>query len=211
MDGAIPELLLACLSKQGHLQRLLKMTFHSLTNQCSFSYQTFCSWPCRWKGGKRQLENGSISLFVFARDIYLTLYQIFSMLFAVLRAPVRFFDTSPTGRILNRFSMDVDSMDERLPRDLLDVLRSVVFTCIAIVLVSLLNFWVAIPAVPIVILVGLLCHYFLRTSRETKRLSLITASPVFSHFVETIQGIETIRSHNKEEDFFTLLCRWASD
>ena len=120
------------------------------------------------------------------------------MLFAVFKVPVRFFDTSPTGRILNRFSMDVDNMDERLPRDLLDVLRNVVFTCIAVVLVSLLNFWVALPALPVVILVCLLCRYFLRTSRETKRLSLITASPVFSHFVETMQGIETIRAHDKE-------------
>lgn len=129
------------------------------------------------------------------------------MLHSVLRAPVRFFDTSPTGRILNRFSSDVDCMDERLPRDLLDVLQRLVFTGIAIVLVCFINFWVVIPAVPVVVLLFFLCRYYLRTSRETKRLSLITASPVFSHYVETVQGIETIRSHNKQEDFFRLLCR----
>ena len=131
------------------------------------------------------------------------------MLHAVLRAPVRFFDTSPTGRILNRFSSDVDCMDERLPRDLLDVLQRLIFTVIAILLVSLVNYWVAIPAVPVVGLIFLLCRYYLRTSRETKRLSIITASPVFSHYVETIQGIETIRSYKKEKDFFTQLCRYA--
>lgn len=129
------------------------------------------------------------------------------MLYAVLRAPVRFFDTSPTGRILNRFSSDVDCMDERLPRDLLDVLQRLVFTGIAIVLVCFVNFWVIIPAVPALVLLYFLCWYYLRTSRETKRLSLITASPVFSHYVETVQGIETIRSHQKEENFFRLLCR----
>lgn len=132
---------------------------------------------------------------------------VYSMLFAVLRAPVRFFDTSPTGRILNRFSSDVDCMDERLPRDLLDVLQRLVFTSIAIVLVCFVNFWVIIPAVPVVVMLYFLCWYYLRTSRETKRLSIITASPVFSHYVETVQGIETIRSHHKEGDFFRLLCR----
>ncbi|XP_078359498.1 ATP-binding cassette sub-family C member 4-like [Oculina patagonica] len=130
-----------------------------------------------------------------------------SMLHAVLRAPVRFFDTSPTGRILNRFSSDVDCMDERLPRDLLDVLQRLVFTGIAIVLVCFVNFWVIIPAVPVVFLLYFLCWYYLRTSRETKRLSIITASPVFCHYVETVQGIETIRSHHKQEDFFKVLCR----
>lgn len=124
---------------------------------------------------------------------------------------MRFFDTSPTGRILNRFSSDVDCMDERLPRDLLDVLQRLVFTAIAIILVSLVNYWVAIPAVPVVVLICLLCRYYLRTSRETKRLSLITASPVFSHYVETIQGIETIRAYNKEKDFFRQLCRLAKE
>lgn len=131
------------------------------------------------------------------------------MLHSVLRAPVRFYDTSPTGRILNRFSTDVDCMDERLPRDLLDVLQRLVFTIIAILLVSLVNYWVAIPALPVVVMICLLCRYYLRTSRETKRLSVITASPVFSHYVETIQGIETIRAHNKEEDFFKQLCRFV--
>lgn len=133
------------------------------------------------------------------------------MLNAVLRAPVRFFDTSPTGRILNRFSSDVDCMDERLPRDLLDVLQRLVFTGVAIVLVSLVNYWVAIPALAVVALISLLCRYYLRTSRETKRLSLITASPVFSHYVETIQGIETIRAYKKETEFYRQLCRFAED
>lgn len=129
------------------------------------------------------------------------------MLYAVLRAPVRFFDTSPTGRILNRFSTDVDCMDEQLPRDLLEVLQRLIFTGIAIALVCFVNFWVVIPAVPVLVLLCYLCQYFLQTSRETKRLSLITASPVLSHYVETVQGIETIRSHHKEKEFFRLLCR----
>lgn len=159
----------------------------------------------------------------FVLDLFVTLHGLilllsvelnqdhhyYRMLHAVLRAPVRFFDTSPTGRILNRFSSDVDCMDERLPRDLLDVFQRLIFTVIAILLVSLVNYWVAIPAVPVVGLIFLLCRYYLRTSRETKRLSLITASPVFSHYVETIQGIETIRSYKKEKDFFTQLCRCA--
>ena len=131
------------------------------------------------------------------------------MLRAILRAPLRFFDTNPTGRILNRFSSDVDCMDERLPRDLLDVLQRLIFTAVAVILVSMVNRWIFIPAVPMVGLIFFLSRYYLRTSRETKRLSLITASPVLSHYVETIQGIETIRTYKKEVDFFSLLCRWV--
>ena len=125
----------------------------------------------------------------------------------MLKAPVRFFDTSPTGRILNRFSSDVDCLDDKVQRCLLEVLQKLVFTSFAILVVSFENVWVIIPAVPVVVVICLFCRYYLRTSRETKRLSLVTASPVFSHYVETIQGIETIRAFNKERDFFALLCR----
>ena len=71
------------------------------------------------------------------------------MLQAVLKAPVFFFDTNPSGRILNRFSRDIGLMDELLPDVFVDSTQLILFCVGSVVLLSVLNPWV---------LVGATCH-----------------------------------------------------
>ena len=54
---------------------------------------------------------------------------------------------------------------------------------------------------PILLASGLFTRYYLKTSRELKRLESICRSPVFSHFSETMDGLDTIRTRGMEEEF----------
>jgi ABC-type multidrug transport system fused ATPase/permease subunit len=112
----------------------------------------------------------------------------------VLRAPTVFFDTTPVGRILNRFSKDQDALDEDLPYALLSFLN-----CILQVLGVV---WVTSTVTPIMLLVllpiGLLYYrlsrYYLSTSRELKRLEAMSKSPLLARMGETVAGIPVIRA-----------------
>ena len=123
------------------------------------------------------------------------------MTLAILKAPMLFFDTNPLGRILNRFSKDVGSMDEILPTCFLSAIEYVLFTISAIILPSLLNPWILLVVAPLVISCIYIVKYYLISTRELKRLESIYRSPVFSHISETLKGLDSIRSRRRQEDF----------
>ena len=123
------------------------------------------------------------------------------MTLAILKAPVLFFDTNPVGRILNRFSKDVGCMDENLPTFFLTSIQLVLFTIATTLLPALLNPWLFLAVVPAVISFVYIVKYYLKSSRELKRLESICRSPVFSHISETLNGLDTIRSRKRQKDF----------
>ncbi|KAL9971712.1 hypothetical protein ACROYT_G017914 [Oculina patagonica] len=128
-----------------------------------------------------------------------------SMLSAVLKATVLFFDTNPVGRVLNRFSRDIGIMDELLPDVFLDAVQIILFCIGAIVFPSILNPWVILPATPLMIIFILIGRYYLTTSRDLRRLEGINRSPVLSHFSDTLMGVVTIRAYKREDDFLKAL------
>ena len=132
-----------------------------------------------------------------------------SMLTAVLRAPVLFFDTNPVGRILNRFSRDIGIMDEILPYAFLDALLNSLYASGSLVLPSTLNPWVTIPAIASVVVFLLIARYYLRSARDLKQMEAVNRSPVLSHFSETLEGLVHIRAFKKENRFLEALYRYA--
>ena len=130
------------------------------------------------------------------------------MVAAILQAPVLFFDSNPVGRIMNRFSKDVGCMDEVIPRKFLSAVQLVLLMFTTVLLPSVINPWLLFAVVPIAVLAGLISRYYLKTSRELQRLESISRSPVYSHFSETLDGLETIRTRKREEDFVEEFCRY---
>ena len=124
-----------------------------------------------------------------------------NMVIAVLRAPVLFFDSNPLGRILNRFSEDIGCMDEILPQKfLLSIQLSLLFlTTITLPIVA--NPWLLIVFLPVAVLVGFITRYYLKTSRDLKRLEVASRSPVLSHLAETMNGVDTIRTRSRQRAF----------
>lgn len=93
-----------------------------------------------------------------------------NMFNSISRATMRFFNTNPSGRILNRFSKDMGAIDELLPAALIDCLQIGLSLLGIIVVVSVVNPWLLIPTSAIGVLFYLLRIFYLRTSRNIKRL-----------------------------------------
>ncbi|KAI9661444.1 MAG: hypothetical protein M1829_006275 [Trizodia sp. TS-e1964] len=132
------------------------------------------------------------------------------MAFAIFRSPMSFFDTTPAGRILNRFSGDIYRIDENLARTF-----NMLFVMCGRSLFTLGVISMGTPAFIILILPlgGLYFYiqrYYLRTSRELKRLDSISRSPIYAHFQETLGGITSIRAY-KQQRRFTKENEWRVD
>ncbi|XP_058970255.2 ATP-binding cassette sub-family C member 4-like [Pocillopora verrucosa] len=123
------------------------------------------------------------------------------MVMALLKAPVLFFDSNPVGRILNRFSKDVGSMDELLPLQFLSTIQLVLLLLSSVIVPSATNPWVLFVTVPVTAMILYIARFYLKSSRELKRLESICRSPIFSHISETLDGLDTIRTRGRQRDF----------
>ena len=131
------------------------------------------------------------------------------MVVAVLRAPVLFFDSNPVGRIMNRFSKDVGCMDEVLPKTFLKSIQFLLMLFTSVLVPSVTNPWLLFVVIPMTVLAALISRYYLKTSRDLKRLESICRSPVFSHISETLDGLETIRTRGSQENFVDRFYRYV--
>ena len=112
-----------------------------------------------------------------------------------------FFDTTPLGRILNRFSKDIDIADNTLP----DKIRGTQSKLVDI-LGALIIILSTMPIFVFVIAIALVAYYFLMrfyvsTTRQTKRLQSVTMSPIYAHFSESMTGASTINAFSRGKDF----------
>ena len=131
------------------------------------------------------------------------------MVVALLQAPVLFFDSNPAGRILNRFSKDVGCMDELLPQRFLFSIQLVLLLFTSVIVPSVANPWLLFAIIPLTVLVFYISNYYLKTSRELKRLESICRSPVFSHISETLNGLDTIRTRRRQREFLDQFNRYV--
>lgn len=116
------------------------------------------------------------------------------LLDSVLKMTVTFFDTTPLGRVLNRFSSDIYSIDDSLPF-VLNILLANVFGLLGMLVVMSYGLpWVLLPLVPLGVLYYQTQRFYRHSSRELKRLCSLTLSPVYSHFSETLSGLTTVRA-----------------
>ena len=115
-----------------------------------------------------------------------------AMVVGVLQAPMSFFDTTPLGRVVNRFSKDVYTLDEQLPVTLYSWLSCGVAVLVAIAAVALVVPWFLAACLPMGWGYYQIMVLYIPTSRELQRLESVTRSPVFSHFGETLEGASTV-------------------
>ncbi|XP_071815996.1 ATP-binding cassette sub-family C member 9-like isoform X3 [Apostichopus japonicus] len=124
-----------------------------------------------------------------------------AMLYCVIHAPLRFFDTTPVGRILNRFSSDTQVIDQKLGQTVMFFITTT-SECIAAIVVNVLITWyILIGIIPLFLAYISALAFFITTSRELQRLESISRSPVFAHFSESLGGLTTIRAFNVQETF----------
>ncbi|WWC90534.1 uncharacterized protein L201_005470 [Kwoniella dendrophila CBS 6074] len=120
----------------------------------------------------------------------------------VMFAPQSFFDTTPLGRIMNRFSKDTDTIDNTLSdamRMAIGTLGNIVGATIVLAIVEP-YFLIAMGVVSLLYVHN--AAFYRRSSREFKRIDSILRSSLYSHFSESLSGVATIRSYGEQERFF---------
>jgi ABC-type multidrug transport system fused ATPase/permease subunit len=123
------------------------------------------------------------------------------MVRSILYSPVRFFEITPIGRILNRFSKDIASIDNSVLFAIMAFVFQVFLAAMIISIIASVSvlFLICIPFVAIVYI--FISQIYLMTSRELKRIESTQRSPIYAHFSETLNGISTIRAFNAQMRF----------
>ena len=123
------------------------------------------------------------------------------LLAGVMRSPMSFFDTTPNGRIVNRFSSDVNTIDQTIPNEVNDFLWSVCDVVAVLIMISVSTPMFVSVILPLFIIFYFVQKLYIAASRQLKRLESISKSPVFAHFSETIQGASSIRAYREADRF----------
>lgn len=116
----------------------------------------------------------------------------------VLRLPMLFFETNPLGRVMNRFSRDIDLLDNTIPHYLRRYLIALMDTIAVLVVIVIATPMFAIFIIPIAVVYYLLQMVYISAYRQLKRLESIWRSPIYSHFGETLSGLSLIRATKSE-------------
>ncbi|KAG0378549.1 hypothetical protein BGX24_003529 [Mortierella sp. AD032] len=186
------------------------MGFHILTNL----------WLRHWISDSEEEEHGGVPaqkpshyltiyglmiLFYVILDVFLnyigqvvcgiqaarTLHD--ALLTRIFRLPMSFFDTTPMGRIVNRFSSDVGAIDSQLPENNHDMIGFIFHITGTLLIIGYATpaFLIAVP--PLAFLFFLVQDYYIRSANSLRRLISISKSPLYQHFSESISGVTTIR------------------
>ncbi|XP_017479612.1 PREDICTED: multidrug resistance-associated protein 1-like [Rhagoletis zephyria] len=123
------------------------------------------------------------------------------MLACIMFAPMAFFDTTPIGRILNRFTKDVDVADSSMVFNLRMGIMQFFRTIVAFLMISLEAPIILAAIAPIIILYYIIQRVYIASSRQLKRIESTTRSPIYNHFAETVNGASSIRAYGVQERF----------
>ncbi|XP_075985107.1 ATP-binding cassette sub-family C member 4-like [Anticarsia gemmatalis] len=142
----------------------------------------------------------NVRVFPFAKFCVSASAKLHNTIFAtMLRGVMRFFDTSSSGRILNRFTKDMGALDEILPRTLLDVLQIYGTLASILILNAIALYWTLLPSAVLLLMFFFMVQIYLKAAQGIKRLEGTTKSPIFGAVTSSLNGIATIRSAGAQE------------
>lgn len=150
------------------------------------------------------------SLCVLARTILVaigglsTAEKFFSrMLCSIFRAPMSFFDSTPTGRILNRVSTDQSVLDLEMAIKLGWCAFSIIQIVGTIFVMSQVAWQVCVIFIPVAVACVFYQRYYTPTARELSRMSGVERAPILHHFAESLAGATTIRAFDQRDRFIS--------
>lgn len=120
---------------------------------------------------------------------------------SVARAKFKFFDVTPLGQLMNRFSKDLEAVDQEIAPVAVGVMSCALGILVTVVLIAMVTPGFLIAAVFITVLYIFVGIFYLRASRDLKRLESVNRSPLFQQFGETLSGVTTIRAYGDERRF----------
>ena len=148
------------------------------------------------------------SFAAFVRDVWIfygsltASKKIHNMLMtAISRAKFSFFDITPLGQLINRFSKDLEAVDQEIAATAIGVLSCALSLVVTVILIACITPGFLIAAFFITGLFYFVATFYLRASRDLKRLESVHRSPLFQQFGETLSGMTTIRAYGDERRF----------
>ncbi|XP_068424094.1 ATP-binding cassette sub-family C member 2 [Clinocottus analis] len=119
----------------------------------------------------------------------------------ILRVPMIFFDTTPIGRVVNRFAKDIFTVDEAIPQSFRSWLLCLLGVLGTLFVICLATPFFTIIIIPLTVIYYFVQRFYVATSRQLRRLDSVSRSPIFSHFSETVSGLSVIRAYGHQERF----------
>lgn len=119
----------------------------------------------------------------------------------ILRVPMVFFDTTPIGRVVNRFAKDIFTIDEAIPQSFRSWLLCLLGVVGTLFVICLATPFFTIIIIPLAVIYYFVQRFYVATSRQLRRLDSVSRSPIYSHFGETVSGLSVIRAYNHQERF----------
>ncbi|EGF83523.1 hypothetical protein BATDEDRAFT_18633 [Batrachochytrium dendrobatidis JAM81] len=119
----------------------------------------------------------------------------------LIAAPMSFFDSQPIGRILNRMSKDVESIDQAIWILLFLAIISTTGLISIVVLMAYVLPYMLLIVVPLIVLYFYIIKYYQNANRELKRLESVQRSPLYAHISESLAGIATVKAFRVEKRF----------
>lgn len=145
---------------------------------------------------------GIIKSFAVIKVIFIGAKNLHKKLFwKVFRSPISFFDTTPLGRIIGRFSKDLDELDVLIPYMADFVSQTLIVIVFRLILIGVIYniFFIVIGIVLVIYIV--MDIFMIGAVRESKRVENLLRPPVLVHISTTIQGLSVIRNFKKEKMF----------
>uniref|UniRef100_A0A6Q2WPZ6 ABC-type glutathione-S-conjugate transporter n=1 Tax=Esox lucius TaxID=8010 RepID=A0A6Q2WPZ6_ESOLU len=119
----------------------------------------------------------------------------------VLHSPMSFFETTPSGNLLNRFAKEIDAIDCMIP-DGLKMMLGYLFKLMEVcIIVMLATPFAMVVLLPLAILYAFVQSFYVATSCQLRRLESVSRSPIYTHFNETVQGASVIRAFGEQHRF----------
>uniref|UniRef100_A0A665TXJ3 ABC-type glutathione-S-conjugate transporter n=1 Tax=Echeneis naucrates TaxID=173247 RepID=A0A665TXJ3_ECHNA len=123
------------------------------------------------------------------------------LLINVLRSPMSFFESTPSGNLLNRFAKEIDAIDCMVPEGL-KMMLSYVFKLMEVCIIVLMATpFAAVIILPLAFLYAFVQSFYVATSCQLRRLEAVSRSPIYTHFNETVQGASVIRAFGEQSRF----------
>ncbi|KAM0162850.1 hypothetical protein ACHAQE_001634 [Botrytis cinerea] len=120
---------------------------------------------------------------------------------AVTRAKFKFFDSTPLGQLMNRFSKDLEAVDQEVAPIAIGVMSCALAIVVTVALITAITPGFLIAGIFISAMYFFVGKFYLRSSRDLKRIESIQRSPLFQQFGETLNGVTTIRAYGDEKRF----------
>ncbi|KAF5294164.1 hypothetical protein FQR65_LT10875 [Abscondita terminalis] len=138
----------------------------------------------------------SFTFFIFSSKASTNIHN--TVLDKILKGAMTFFDSNLSGNVLNRFSRDLDIIDDHMPGTILNCLNVILQVVAVFFMVSSVNLYFIVPSVIFTIVLYIAKFLYMPTGRGLRRIEGAIRSPIIGHLSATLDGLTTIRASKAE-------------